>query len=77
MMNYTNLYPAFEGPEHKNLHTRNENCVCKPFWKRDDREEDLLTHVKHQPISEENQGKRPEWLPEAGDIEWQGGDITA
>jgi hypothetical protein len=71
-MNYTNVYPAFEGPNHKDLHTRDTDCVCRPFYKRDDRDETELTHVKHQPLTEANKayGKRPTWLPDEGDTEW-------
>jgi hypothetical protein len=74
-MNYTNVYPAFEGPNHKDLHTRDTDCVCRPFYKRDDRGETELTHVKHQPLTEANKafGKRPTWLPDEGDTEWSGG----
>ena len=62
----TNLFPAFEGPDHQNLHTKGKECVCNPYFKVEMRDDAEITHFRHQPLSEANKAKPPEWLKEEG-----------
>ncbi len=61
----TNLFPAFEGPEHQNLHTKGKECVCNPYFKIDASNDTEITHFRHQPLTEENKANPPAWLADA------------
>lgn len=65
----TNLFPAFEGPEHQNLHTKGKECVCNPYFKVEMRDDAEITHFRHQPLTEVNKAKPPEWLPK-NEVDW-------
>lgn len=61
----TNLFPAFEGPDHQNLHTKGKGCVCNPYFKVEMRDEAEITHFRHQPLTAKNQANPPAWLADA------------
>lgn len=62
----TNLFPAFEGPDHQNLHTKGKGCVCNPYFKVDASNDTEITHFRHQPLTEVNKANPPEWLNDEG-----------
>lgn len=62
----TNLFPAFEGPDHQNLHTKGKGCVCNPYFKVEMLDEVEITHFRHQPLTEANKADPPAWLCKCG-----------
>jgi hypothetical protein len=65
-MHQANLFPAFEGPEHENLHTKGKECVCNPYFRVETNGDVEILSVRHQPLTEANKANPPKWLTEEG-----------
>ncbi len=82
----TNLFPAFEGPEGKNLHTKGIECECRPYYRKTDRHGevvsptetgDVMMTVRHRPLTPENIANPPTWITQAeSEGDWEGGNIA-